>query len=121
MGRMAALAERHWAKYLPEAYASIKDKAAFFQRLEDEAADQIEDLQDDLTPPQTSDPETYAQTRARLTTGQRLAESQVFREVLMPEGEPTPEDLQELQDDRTLYEELRAAQTAFNEARDSLP
>lgn len=115
MGRMAELAERHYREFLPTAYAKIADKPGFFQMLEDTAQEQIDSLVDSLTEPPTPG-ETYQDAVARQTTARQMAESQVFREVLMPEPESTGEP----ESDPATDAELTAALTEFREAKDSL-
>lgn len=89
MGQMAAMAQDHWKTWLPKAYAAIPeaDRPAFFQGLEDDAAQQIADLADSLTEPPTPG-ETYPDTQARLAVGESLARQQIFREVLLIPPEP---------------------------------
>jgi hypothetical protein len=115
MGSLAAQAERHYQEHLPTAYAQIKDKATFFQQVEDEATQQIADLTDSLMEDPTPG-ETFQQAQARESTARSMATSQVMREVVLPEPEETP-DPTEQQIDRDLTQAL----TDFEDARAELP
>lgn len=125
MGRIAVLAEEHWKKYLPIAYAAIKDPEGFFLTLETEAEQQIEALEESLVPePQPG--ETVAQRAGWLTSARRDAESAVLRDlVLLPaESETVTEDGTELnstgQSETPEDRELRAAMTDWADAKAEL-
>lgn len=92
MDRLAYLAQEHWQKYLPTAYASIEDKRGFFQTLSDEAQARIEDLEESLQGPDQAD-EPFADRVGRYRMARLQAEEIVFREVLLPpaEGDDMPE------------------------------
>lgn len=86
MDRLAYLAQEHWQKYLPTAYASIEDKRGFFQTLSDEAQAQIEDLEESLRGPDQAD-EPFADRMGRYRMARLQAEEIVFRELLLPPAE----------------------------------
>ena len=69
MDRLAYLAQQHWRKYLPTAYASIEDPQAFFQTLSDEAQGQIEDLEESLRGPEQPATEPFADRMGRYRGG----------------------------------------------------
>src|SRR3981081_2471718 len=48
MNQYAAMAERHWRRWLPSRVAAMDDPSSFFSELGEEAAAQIEDLTADL-------------------------------------------------------------------------
>jgi len=112
---MVAQAEKHWKEHLPTAYASLSDPTEFFEALAAEATTQIEDLTEALAGP-TPEGEPFAQTRSRLATARRDAESQIRREVLLPPAETTTEDETTSPED----DEFQAAVTEFQTLRDSL-
>lgn len=125
MGRIAVLGEEHWKKYLPTAYAGIKDPEKFFLELENSAEQAIEALEESLAPePQPG--ETTAQRAGWLTTARRDAESTVLRAmVLLPaEAETVTEDGTELsstgQSETPEDRELRTALNEFAEAKAEL-
>ncbi len=100
MDRLAYLAQEHWQKYLPTAYASIEDKRSFFQRLSDEAQSQIEDFEESLRGPDQAD-EPFMDRVGRYRMARLQAEEIVFRELLLPPAEgddtlepQTPEDVE---------------------------
>lgn len=121
MGRYAAIAEQHYRKWLPEAYAEIKDRAAFFQVLEDEAHSQVEDLEDSFCGPDP-DEETFVVRLARFKWARFMAEEIVFRDFLLPEPEVTDanreESRQEAETDRELASALTEFQRLLGELRD---
>ena len=116
MGRMAHLAEHHWRQHMPTAYAAIRDRSAFFQMLEDEAADQVDDLMERLAGPEPVG-ETFIGRLGRYRMAQMQAEEIVFQAVLMPTPEERPEDRA---GDRTADADLAAALTEFRDLLDEL-
>jgi len=88
---MAYLAEHHWVQHRPTQYAAIGDPMTFFQELEDEAANQIDDLERHLAGP---DPvgETFGDRLGRYRMARLQAEEIVIREVLMPASSATSDD-----------------------------
>jgi len=115
MGRMAAIAEEHYKTHLPDRYAALENPTEFFQAKEDEAAEQIEALLDVLEGPDQPG-ETFVEKASRLRWAQHLAESQVFREVLLPAPEEEA-DPEEEQLNRQIVDAIRG----FNEAASQLP
>lgn len=91
MGRWAAMAEDHWRRYLPNAYAQLTDREAFFAEIEEEAQRQVEDLEDQLTG--TEPPgETMAHRLTRYRRARQMAEEVVIAEVILdppPESDPS--------------------------------
>lgn len=81
MGRFAAMAEEHWRRHLPVAYAAIPDRAAFFARIEEDALDQLVDLAESL---RGVDPpvEPFVDKMARYERARQTAEEIVFSEVI---------------------------------------
>lgn len=84
MGRIAALAEQHYQKYLPQTYQGLEDKEAFFQNLETEAEAQIDELTDRFSEEETPSPdETFEQKAGRLRSARQRAEELVMRETVL--------------------------------------
>jgi len=112
---MAAIAEEHYKTHLPKQYEALENPTEFFQRKEDEAEEQIEALLPVLEGP---DPEgeTFLEKASRYRWAQFHAESQVFREVLLPapEEETDPEEAE-------LNQQIVNAIRDFNEAASQLP
>lgn len=115
MNRLAVMAETHWKKYLPKAYAEMEDPTAFFETLATDAQAEIDARMDAMPMVQPTAGTEYSETLAEMTTARSLAESEVLREmVLLP-----PED-ETLTADPDLTEALSAMEE-FQAARDSLP
>jgi len=104
---MATIAEQHWKQHRPEEYANITDVASFFAELEDEAAAQIDDLEESLRGPDPKD-EPFSDRMARYMTARREAEAVVFRDLLL--AMPNEQDRS-----GAIDEELRAALAEFRE------
>lgn len=83
----AAQAQAHWSRWRPGELQAITDPAAFFTDLGQQAAQQIEQLADSLA---GQDPpgEDYLAKLGRLRMAQFTAQTQVLRELLLPEPEP---------------------------------
>ena len=81
-----------------QAYATIEDKAAFFMMLEDEAEVEIEALADALQGPDLPD-EPFLDRVARFQGARRNAESQVMREIILVDPEPTQVATEDVNDD----------------------
>lgn len=96
MGRIAALAEQHYKKYLPQTYQGLTDREEFFRNLETEAEQQIEDLTDRLAGPDLPG-EDFLDRAARLKTARQSAEELVMRETVLldPATVETERDPQE--------------------------
>jgi hypothetical protein len=112
MGRIAALAEEHYRKFLPKTYAGLTDRATFFQNLETEAESQIDVLADRLAGEDPPD-EEYNKTVGRLRSARQQAEELVMREtVLLDPATVEPEQEPEMPEDQ----ELQTALTDFQDA-----
>lgn len=124
MSRLATMAQEHFRQHLPKRTSQIKDQAAFFQTLEQEALDQIESLTEALAGPTPSE-EDYAAKAARFSLARSNAEAQVIRELILPtpeadlptESDPSePQPYQESPEDQ----EIREAIEEFQAAREEL-
>src|SRR5687768_12532221 len=134
MGRLATMAEAHYKRWLPQQYAKIKDREAFFRALEDEAEEQIEELAETLIGP-APEGETMADRLARHHRGRQEAEWTVIRDVIRPDPNdpsrtvrevppPEPDDPQlvdAMQDFRDAAEELADLRRAQPEPRGPRP
>jgi hypothetical protein len=90
VNRYGATAMRHWARWLPSAYAGISDPQAFFTELGEEVAAQVEELADYLAG-EDRPGEGYLDQVARLFTARMVAE-----EIVLPQRvKPEPEDGEE--------------------------
>jgi hypothetical protein len=86
------MAQRHWAQWLPQRYATISDPDSYFSTLGQEVAQQIEDLTAELAGDDQPG-EEYLAKAGRLTAARSRAEEIVLPErvLLAPEPE-TSED-----------------------------
>ncbi len=84
MNQYAAMAERHWRRWLPSRVAAMDDPSSFFSNLGQEVAAQIEDLTADLA---GDDPpgETFMEKVGRLNMARLRAE-----EIVLPETAAGP-------------------------------
>lgn len=126
MGRLAYLAEQHYRRYLPHAYADITDREAFFRELEDQAEAQIQELEDALAGPDVPGEEFWDKA-GRLRMARHQAEEIVLPELILitPEDAASDDAASERYDPDTGIplpppedEELAAAPRDFAEARD---
>jgi hypothetical protein len=87
MNRYGATVMRHWSRFLPRAYAEIRNPGAFFAILGEQIAWQIDELANELA---GDDPpgEGYLAKVRRLTAARRQAEDTVMHDY----GMLTPED-----------------------------
>jgi hypothetical protein len=87
MNQYGMLAQRHWARWLPERFASIQDPDSFFSTLGEELARQIADLALELA---GDDPpgEDYLVKVGRLNMARLQAEEIVLREQVLLPPEP---------------------------------
>lgn len=92
MNPYGAMAQRHWARWLPQQYAAIEDPDSFFTDLGERASDQIGELEYEFA----GDPppgEGYLDRVGRLGQARRQAEEIVLHEMILLEPEPeTDED-----------------------------
>ena len=129
MGRLAAIAEEHYRKFLPKTYAGLTDPATFFQNLQEDAEQQIQDLEDQIAGLDVPGEEFLAKA-GRLRQARLSAEEIVMRETVLLDpatveserepqetGYPSTTDLEPLTpEDR----EFQAAMTEFQEAAEEL-
>lgn len=87
MNQYGAMAQRHWARWLPERYAAISDPDSFFSNLGQEAATRIAGLAAELA---GSDPpgEGYLVKVGRLNMARLQAEEVVLQELILLPPEP---------------------------------
>ena len=87
MNHYGTMAQRHWARWLPQRYATIQDPGSFFSTLGEEVAQQIGDLGLDLA---GDDPpgEGYLEKVGRLNMARLQAEEIVLKERILLEPEP---------------------------------
>ena len=87
MNHYGTMAQRHWARWLPQRYATIQDPGSFFSGLGEEAAQQIADLALDLA---GDDPpgEEYLVKVGRLNMARLQAEEIVLPERILLPPEP---------------------------------
>ena len=95
MNRYGLMAQRHWAQWLPQRYATISEPDSYFSTLGQEVAQQIEELTLDLAGDDQPG-EEYLAKAGRLTAARSRAEEIVLpqRVLLAPEPETSedPED-----------------------------
>jgi hypothetical protein len=91
MNQYAAMAERHWRRWLPSRVAAMGDPTSFFSNLGEEAAERIEDLTMDLA---GDDPpgESFADKVGRLNMARLRAEEIVLPEMVLLPPEPGMEE-----------------------------
>ena len=85
------LAWEHMARYLPDRFAQIPDRAVYFTDLGDQAADEIETLTQTLAgspPPQ----EDYFATVGRMRMARLMAEETVLAELIYLTPTVDPDD-----------------------------
>ena len=95
MNKYALMAQRHWAQWLPQRYATISEPDSYFSTLGQEVAQQIEELTLDLAGDDQPG-EEYLAKAGRLTAARSRAEEIVLpQQVLLapePETSKDPED-----------------------------
>lgn len=106
------MAEEHWRRWLPRAYAEITNREDFFRRLEDEAQSQLEDLEDSLCGPDRDD-ESFSERLARFTWARRSAEEIVLHEVLLTKPEETSAEQEHQWQEAETERELTLSAEAF--------
>ncbi|HET9894635.1 MAG TPA: hypothetical protein VFQ44_06840 [Streptosporangiaceae bacterium] len=87
MNHYGAMAQRHWAKWLPGRYALIEDKESFFAQLGSRASDRISELADGFAGDQAPG-EGYLDRVGRLGQARRQAEEIVLNEMVLLDPEP---------------------------------
>lgn len=112
MSRLAAIAEEHYRRWLPQAYAEIKDRVAYFQELEDEAQSQLETLEESFLGPDP-EAETFADRMTRFNWARHRAEEIVIREVLLAEPEETASEREDARREAQANAELVMALEEF--------
>ncbi len=87
MNRYGVMAQRHWARWLPQRYAAISDPDSFFSTLGEETARQIDELAMELA---GDDPpgEGYLEKAGRLTAARSQAEEIILPEQVLLAPEP---------------------------------
>jgi hypothetical protein len=89
------MAQRHWAQWLPQRYATISEPDSYFSTLGREVAKQIEELTLDLAGDDQPG-EEYLAKAGRLTAARSRAEEIVLPEQVLLAPEPeTSQDPQE--------------------------
>lgn len=92
MNRYGLMAQRHWAQWLPQRYATISEPDSYFSTLGQEVAQQIEDLMLELAGDDQPG-EGYLAKAGRLTAARSRAEEIVLPERVLLAPEPqTSED-----------------------------
>lgn len=87
MNQYGAMAQRHWARWLPGQYAQIPDPDSFFSTLGEEVAQQIADLSLELAGDDLPG-EGYQEKVGRLNMARLQAEEIVLKERVLLDPEP---------------------------------
>ncbi len=111
MGRFANMARQHWQTHLPDAYQRIGDPDQFFQELEDEALDQLEEIEESLRGEEPPN-ESWVERMGRYQRARQVAEEVVTREVILTAPEPSPKESDDSDD------QLRDAIEEFQRLRE---
>ena len=91
MNHYGTMARRHWERWLPERYASIREPVSFFSALGEETARQIADLALDLALDLAGDDppgEDYLVKVGRLNMARLQAEEIILPEQILLPPEP---------------------------------
>jgi hypothetical protein len=95
MNQYGAMARSHWARWLPQRYATITDPDSFFSALGLETARQIDELATELAGDDEPG-EGYLAEAGRLTAARSQAEEIILpQQVLLPPEPGTSEDPEE--------------------------
>src|SRR5689334_15124896 len=95
MNRYGAMAQAHWARWLPQRYATISDPDSFFSTLGQETELQIDDLAAELAGDDQPG-EDYLAKAGRLTAARSRAEEVILPQQILLAPEPeTSEDPEE--------------------------
>jgi hypothetical protein len=95
VNRYGLMAQRHWAQWLPQRYATISEPDSYFSTLGQEVTQQIEELTLELAGDDQPG-EEYLAKAGRLTAARSRAE-----EIVLPQRvllAPEPETSEELED-----------------------
>jgi hypothetical protein len=87
MNRYGAMAQSHWARWLPQRYAAIKDPDSFFSTLGQETARQIDELAAELAGDDQPG-EGYLEKAGRLTAARSQAEEIILPQQVLLAPEP---------------------------------
>jgi len=95
VNRYGLMAQRHWAQWLPQRYATISEPDSYFSTLGQEVAQRIEELTLELAGDDRPG-EEYLAKAGRLTAARSRAEEIVLPERVLlapePESSESPED-----------------------------
>ncbi len=95
MNHYGTMAQRHWARWLPQRYAGIQDPDSFFSALGEEVAQRLGGLMLDLAGDDLPG-EDYLAKLGRLNAARNQAEEILLRElVLLPPESGAEEDPEE--------------------------
>ena len=95
MNRYGAMARSHWARWLPQRYATINDPDSFFSTLGQDTARQIDELTAELAGDDQPG-EGYLAKAGRLTAARNQAEEIILPQQVLLAPEPeTSEDPEE--------------------------
>jgi hypothetical protein len=95
VNRYGAMARSHWARWLPQRYATINELDSFFSTLGQEAARQIDELAAELAG-DGQPGENYLARAGRLNAARSQAEEIILPRQILPPPEPgTSEDPEE--------------------------
>jgi hypothetical protein len=95
MNRYGAMARSHWARWLPQRYATIKDPDSFFSTLGQQTARQIDELATELAGDDQPG-EGYLARAGRLAAARSQAEEIILPQQVLLAPEPgTSEDPEE--------------------------
>ena len=95
MNQYGAMARSHWARWLPQRYATINDPDSFFSTLGQETARQIDELTAELAGDDQPG-EGYLAKAGRLTAARSQAEEIILPQQVLLAPEPgTSEDPEE--------------------------
>jgi len=86
MNRYGAMAQAHWARWLPQRYATISDPDSFFSTLGQETEQQIDDLATELAGDDQPG-EDYVAKAGRLTAARSQAEEVILPQRVLPPPE----------------------------------
>src|SRR5579875_2147938 len=81
------MARSHWARWLPQQYATISDPDSFFSAIVQEAARQIDELTTELAGDDQPG-EDYLAKAGRLTAARSQAEEIILPQQVLPPPEP---------------------------------